>query len=76
VPTAPQPPQPAERPERPEPSGEDEAPVLPQLSTDENDTGWGDRDEQTDRDTLRKENAPRFRGPPTLDRSARLLCAQ
>jgi hypothetical protein len=59
VPTAPQPPQPAERPERPEPSGEDEAPVLPQLSTDENDTGWGDRDEQTDRDEwYRRERPP------------------
>jgi hypothetical protein len=52
VPTAPQLPQPYE------PPREDEAPVLPQRSTDEDDTGWGDRDERADRDEWYQRERP------------------
>jgi len=53
VPNAPQAPPPIERP------GEDDVPVLPQRSTDEDDTGWGDRDEPADRDEwYRRERPP------------------
>jgi hypothetical protein len=59
VPTAPQAPHPAEPSERLEPSGPDEAPVLPQRSADEDDMGWGDRDERAERDEwYRRERPP------------------
>jgi hypothetical protein len=52
VPAVPQAPEPPERPR------DDEAPVLPQRSSDEDD-GWGDREERVDRDEwYRRERPP------------------